>query len=182
MAPGRFITSCGGKSVNRNKLRAVVATGAAAAVLGIAGFAFAAFTQDQAANATGRAEQFDPITVSALPLSGAMLPGESSPVALTLTNPSGNSIKAKVVSISPEPTPVTITVINNSADTAYCASMIVLKSNDANNVLPLPTINGNTDANYNLNSAVTFKEEMDSRCEGMEFKTNWVVQFQAVRA
>jgi hypothetical protein len=165
--------------MNRNKLRALVATGAAAAVLGLAGFAFAAFTQHQAASATGSAEQFNAVTVTAAPISQALLPGEDSSVDLSLQNP--NTVKAKVVSISAASVTVAPASLNVATDAGYCESMIHLNPNGSGN-LGLLTLNGGGSATYTLNHAVTLDEAMDSRCEGMQFTTEWTVEFQAVRA
>lgn len=59
-------------------------------LLGIGGFAIAAFVQDSTADGvSGSAEAFSPATVTGAQ-TGTLLPGETAYVTLTLTNPNTN--------------------------------------------------------------------------------------------
>ena len=164
------------------RTKALIAGGAAAAIIGVAGFAFADFVRSESATATNSAEQFNTLSVTADADDQALIPGEHSTVTLALTNP--NAAKAKVVGIAPDPTtPVTVdpASLADPGDAEYCEDLIHLSPSGPGNAA-LPTLNGNGNASHVLNQAVTLDPAMDISCEGMSFTTKWVVQFQAVRS
>jgi hypothetical protein len=161
----------------RKRTKVILAGFAAAAVLGVSGFAFADFFRTTSAEASNEAVKFDSVTVSATADTQALLPGDSSSVTLAIGNP--NTIKAKVIEIKPaavNPVVVDPASIDVATDASYCEGLIDLLASSAT-----PTINGGGSTVVIMNGAVTLDPAMDIRCEGMTFKTNWEVKFQAVR-
>ncbi|MGH3687426.1 MAG: hypothetical protein ACRDRU_21675 [Pseudonocardiaceae bacterium] len=146
-------------------------------MLGIGGFAIAAFVQNSTAdNVSGSAEAFSPATVTGAQ-TGTLLPGETAYVTLTLTNPNAN-VKAKLLSVTAGD--VVIDTVANPADTAYCHDQIALSAAGADPLLPTLAV---SEANYpyKLTDAVKLKEDTDNRCQTMKFHTTWTAQFQAAR-
>jgi hypothetical protein len=159
------------------KAKSVFVIAAIGTMLGIGGFAIAAFVQDSTAdNVSGSAEGFSPATVTGAQ-TGTLLPGETASVTLTLTNPNAN-VKAQLLSVTPGD--VVIDTVANSADTAYCHDQIELSAAGAAAIRPTLAV---SEANYpyKLTDAVKLKEDTDLRCQAMTFHTTWTAQFQAVR-
>ena len=150
-----------------------VAVGAIAA----AGIAYAAFGYSPVANANGSAEQFEATTVT-VTTTPSMIPGEKKNVVLKLTNPNSN-LNAKVVSI--EAVGLTDVMTNDPGDAGQCTAWVIQNVSNAGNVA-LPITIGAGDTNYTLIEGIAFHDDMDIRCEGMSFKSNWKVTFQAVRS
>ncbi len=149
---------------------------AAVGVIASGAVAYAAFGYSPTSSGSGSAESFKPttVTVSETP---SLLPGEKANVVLKLTNPN-NRIKAKVVSITAAG--ITDVKTAKSEDAEQCAKWVVqVVANGAN--VGLPTL-GEGDANYTLVEGISFDEAMDIRCEGMTFKSQWKVEFKAVRS
>lgn len=149
-----------------------VAVGAIAA----ASVAYAAFGYSPTANANGSAESFKATTVT-VTTTPSMIPGEKKNVVLKLTNPNSN-LNAKVTAI--EPAGLTDVVTNVASDAGQCAAWVAQSTTNAGNVV-LPLTIGQGDTNYTLVEGIAFVDDMDIRCEGMTFKSNWKVSFQAVR-
>lgn len=158
------------------KIRTALAITGTSAILGVGGFALAAFIQQSTSDAVaGSAESFAPITVTGAQ-TGKMLPGESADVTLTFTNPNSN-VRAKLTSIAPGA--VVVDTVANAADMAYCHDQI---AQSTAGVGPLPTLDlSQANLPFVLASAVTLKDDTDNRCQGMTFHTTWTVQSQAVR-
>ncbi|GAA1031128.1 hypothetical protein GCM10009557_25440 [Virgisporangium ochraceum] len=151
-------------------------TGAVAAgVVGAGAIAYAAFGYTPTASGSGSAESFKPtkVTVSDTP---SLLPGEKDNVNLVLSNPN-KKIKAKVESI--KPAGISDVKTNDPNDADQCGKWVIQTvENNAN--AELPTL-GEGDAKYTLVEGIAFSDDMDIRCEGMTFKSNWTVEFVAVR-
>ncbi len=155
----------------------IAITGAVAAGAIAAGsIAYAAFGYTPTANANGSAEKFKETTVT-VTTTPSMIPGEKKNVVLKLTNPNAN-LNAKVTAI--EPAGLTDVVTNVAADAGQCAAWVIQNTANAGNVA-LPMTIGQGDTNYTLVEGIAFDDDMDIRCEGMTFKSNWKVSFQAVR-
>jgi hypothetical protein len=158
-------------------IRPVIVIATAGTVLGIGGFAIAAFVQSTTTGpVAGSTESFSAVTVTGAQ-TGMLLPGESAYVTLTLTNPNAN-VKAKLTSVTPGE--VVIDTIGDSADTVYCHDQIELSTTGADPILPTLAV---SEANYpfKLTDAVKLKDSTDIRCQGMTFHTTWTAQFSAVR-
>lgn len=159
------------------KTKSVLVIATIGTMLGIGGFAIAAFVQDSTAdNVSGSGEAFTPATVTGAQ-TGTLLPGETAYVTLTLSNPNAN-VKAKLLSVAPGD--VVIDTVANPADNAYCHDQIELSAAGADPLLPTLAV---SEANfpYKLTDAVKLKEDTDLRCQAMTFHTTWTAQFQAVR-
>jgi hypothetical protein len=159
------------------KIKPVLIIAAAGTLLGIGGFAIAAFVQSTTTGPVGgSAESFSPVTVTGAQ-TGTLLPGESAYVTLTLTNPNTN-VKAKLTSITPGA--AAIDAVSDPADAAYCQGQLVLSTTGADPLFPTLAV---SEANYpfKLTDAVTLKPDTDNRCQAMTFHTTWTAQFEAVR-
>jgi hypothetical protein len=159
------------------KAKSVLVIAIIGTMLGIGGFAIAAFVQNSTAdNVSGSAETFSPATVTGAQ-TGTLLPGEKAYVTLTLTNPNAN-VKAKLLSVTPGD--VVIDTVANPADTTYCHDQITLSTAGADPLLPTLAV---SEANYpyKLTDAVTLKDDTDNRCQAMKYHTTWTAQFQAAR-
>ncbi len=159
------------------KAKPVLVIAAIGTLLGVGGFAIAAFVQDSTAEGvSGSAETFSPATVTGAQ-TGTLLPGETAYVTLTLTNPNAN-VKATLLSVTAGD--VVIDSVMNSADTVYCHDQIELSTAGANPNRPTLAV---SEANfpYKLTDAVKLKDDTDIRCQGMTFHTTWITQFQAAR-
>ena len=160
-----------------SKIKPVLVVAAVGALVGIAGFAIAAFVQSSTTGpVAGSAESFSPVTVTGAQ-TGTLLPGEKAYVTLTLTNPNTN-VKAKLTSIAPGE--VVVDTVVDAADTTYCQGQIVLSTAGADPLFPTLAV---SEANYpfKLTDAVTLKPDTDNRCQSMTFHTTWTAQFEAVR-
>jgi hypothetical protein len=160
-----------------SKRTLILIAGAAVAAIAAGGVAYAAFGYTPTAEANGAAENFDPVTVTVPATTATLLPGEKANIVLKLSNPNSPT-KAKVASITPAG--IEITGINDGANIDYCKSVVLQHVTDPAN-LALPTL-GYGDANYTLNNGIEFDNAMDIRCEGIQYKSKWTVEFQAVRA
>jgi len=159
------------------KAKSVFVIAAIGTMLGIGGFAIAAFVQDSTAdNVSGSTEAFAPATVTGAQ-TGTLLPGETASVTLTLTNPNAN-VKAELLSVTAGD--VVIDTVANFDDTAYCHGQIQLSTVGADPLRPTLAV---SEANYpyKLTDAVKLLEDTDIRCQAMTFHTTWTAQFQAVR-
>ncbi|MFF3456849.1 hypothetical protein ACFYXH_21445 [Streptomyces sp. NPDC002730] len=158
------------------KIRTVLGVTVVGTILGIGGFAIAAFIQQSTSDAvTGSAESFAPITVTG-GQTGKMLPGETADVTLTFTNPNSN-VRAKLISIAADD--VVVDTVANADDMTYCHDQIELS---ATGVGTLPTLDlSQANLPFVLADAVKLKEDTDIRCQGMTFHTTWTVQSEAVR-
>jgi hypothetical protein len=155
----------------------VLVIAAVGTILGVGGFAVAAFIQPSSVDSVpGSAESFVAVTVTGAQ-TGTLLPGESALVTLTLTNPNSN-VKARLLSIAPGA--VFIDTVGNPADATYCHDQIELSTAGADPHMPTLAV---SEANYPfaLNNAVKLKDDTDIRCQAMTFHTTWTAQFQAVR-
>lgn len=160
-----------------SRAKPVLVTAAVGTVLGLSGFAIAAFVQSTTTGpVAGSAESFSAVTVTGAQ-TGTLLPGESAFVTLTLTNPNSN-VKAKLISITAGE--VVIDTVIDTADTAYCHDQIELSTAGADPLFPTLAV---SEANYpfKLTDAVTLKADTDIRCQAMTFHTTWTAQFEAVR-
>ncbi len=161
----------------------IAITGAVAAgTIAAAGIAYAAFGYSPVAEATGKADTFKPVTVTVDGATTTMLPGEKANVALKLTNPGDNTVKADVVSITGTGVEVLQSSLagNTPADKTYCESMVKQNVNPgAVNAIPLL---GAGTYDFTLVGGVEFLEAMDIRCQGMSYTTKWKVEFKAVRS
>jgi hypothetical protein len=160
-----------------SKIKIVLVIAAVGTLMGVSGFAIAAFVQSSTTGpVAGSAESYSAVTVTGAQ-TGTLLPGESAYVTLTLTNPNTN-VKAKLVSITPGE--VVIDTVTDSADTAYCHDQIELSAAGADPLFPTLAV---SEANYpfKLTDAVKLKVDTDIRCQGMTFHTTWTAQFEAVR-
>jgi hypothetical protein len=158
-------------------MKPILVVGTVGTVLGIGGFAIAAFIQNTTTGpVAGSAESFSAVTVTGAQ-TGTLLPGETAYVTLTLTNPNAN-VKAKLTAVTPGE--VVIDTVGNSADTAYCHDQIELSTAGADSVFPTLAV---SEANYpfKLTDAVKLAADTDIRCQSMTFHTTWTAQFQAVR-
>ncbi len=163
------------------KLRAGIATAATAAVLGIGGFALAAFVQNSEAQATSKAATFAPVVVTGAIDGQNLLPGDSTKVTLTISNPTSNTVNAKVTSITADGVDVAAASVGGSAETAAdCATYVNQKTNDKLNI-PFPTIEAGKSAVYVLNNGVTLNNAAPITCQGMSFTTKWKVTLEPVR-
>jgi hypothetical protein len=159
----------------RKRSKFLVGGVAIAAILAIAGIAYAAFQYTPIASAVGQGETFNPTTVSVTGPSAHLLPGETAGVTLVLNNPAGNA-NAKVTSI----TPLGVDVVQDSTqgnspeDKTYCEGQIELSAPAAGQVI----VGG---ASANVAANIKFKDTMDIRCEGIDYTAKWTVTFQAVR-
>lgn len=159
--------------LKRNKIRAGIATLAAGTIIGVGGFAFASFVQNQAVEATGKAATFAPVEVSGTLVSTDLLPGDTSDVTLALKNPGGNSVRAKA-------TAITANGVEITSGEPGCAGYVVQDpANGANGALP--TMNADQELPYTLVQGVTLRTDAPLVCQGISFKTNWSVTFQPVR-
>jgi hypothetical protein len=158
------------------KVKAAVAVVVGGTVLGVGGFAFAAYVQSTTSDAVaGSAESFAAVTVTGAQ-TGKLLPGETADVTLTFTNPN-NNVKAKLVAITAGT--VSVDSVASVDDTAYCHDQIELSTAG---VGILPTLDvGQANLPFVLTGAVKLKDDTDIRCQGMTFHTTWTVQFQAIR-
>jgi hypothetical protein len=159
------------------KVRTVLTIAIAGTILGISGFAIAAFVQASTSDAVaGSAEAYAPTTVTGAQ-TGKLLPGETADVTLTFTNPN-NNVKAKLISIAAGD--VVVDTIANVADKMYCHDQLALSTAGAGAVLPTLDV-GQANLPFVLAAAVKLKDDTDIRCQGMTFHTTWTAQFQAVR-
>ncbi len=159
------------------KIVSGVAIATVGAILGVAGFALAAFIQSSSVDAVpGSAESFVAATVTGAQ-TGTLLPGESALVTLTLTNPNSN-VKARLLSIAPGE--VFIDTVADPADEAYCKGQIELSTAGADLLMPTLAV---SEANFPfaIRNAVKLKDDTDIRCQSMTFHTSWTAEFQAVR-
>ncbi|TDC84213.1 hypothetical protein E1193_06465 [Micromonospora sp. KC606] len=158
-------------------IKAALATAAVGAVLGVGGFAIAAFVQESTTDpVAGSAESFSAVTVTGAQ-TGTLLPGESAHVTLTLTNPNAN-VKAKLISVTPGE--VVVDTVVDSADKVYCHGQIELSTLGADSIFPTLAV---SEANFpfKLTDAVKLKPDTDIRCQNMTFHTTWTTKFEAVR-
>ena len=162
---------------NNKKIKSVLAIATIGAILGVAGFALAAFIQSSSVDSVpGSAESFVAATVTGAQ-TGTLLPGESALVTLTLTNPNSN-VKARLLSIAPGE--VFIDTVADPADSAYCQGQIELSTAGADLLMPTLAV---SEANFPfaIRNAVKLKDDTDIRCQAMTFHTSWTAEFQAVR-
>ncbi len=162
---------------NNRKIMPVFCTAVVGTILGVGGFALAAFVQDSTVNSVpGSAEAFVAATVTGAQ-TGTLLPGESALVTLTLTNPNSN-VKARLLSITPGE--AFIDTVRNPDDATYCHDQIELSTAGADLLMPTLAV---SEANFPfaLRDAVKLKADTDIRCQAMTFHTTWTAQFQAVR-
>lgn len=162
---------------NNRKIMPVFLTAAVGVILGVGGFALAAFVQDSTVDTVpGSAEAFVAATVTGAQ-TGTLLPGESALVTLTLTNPNSN-VKARLLSITPGE--AFIDTVGNPDDAAYCHDQIELSTAGADLLMPTLAV---SEANFPfaLRNAVKLNADTDIRCQAMTFHTTWTAQFQAVR-
>ena len=162
---------------SNKKMMPALAIAAIGTILGVGGFALAAFIQESSVDSVpGSAESFVAATVTGAQ-TGTLLPGESALVTLTLTNPNSN-VKARLLSIAPGE--VFIDTVGNPADAAYCHDQIELSTAGADLLMPTLAV---SEANFPfaLRNAVKLKDDTDIRCQAMTFHTSWTAQFQAVR-
>lgn len=160
-----------------SKVKPVLVTAAVGTLLGLSGFAIAAFVQSTTTGpVAGSAESFSAVTVTGAQ-TGTLLPGETAYVTLTLTNPNSN-VKARLISITAGE--VVIDTVIDTADMAYCHDQIELSTAGADPLFPTLAV---SEANYpfKLTDAVTLKADTDIRCQAMTFHTTWTAQFEAVR-
>jgi hypothetical protein len=160
-----------------NKIMPVLAIVTVGTILGVAGFALAAFVQNSTVDSVpGSAESFVAATVTGAQ-TGTLLPGESALVTLTLTNPNSN-VKARLLSIAPGE--VFIDTVGDPADATYCHDQIELSTAGADPLMPTLAV---SEANFPfaLSNAVKLKDDTDIRCQAMTFHTTWTAEFQAVR-
>jgi hypothetical protein len=160
-----------------NKAKSVLIIATVGALVGVGGFAVAAFVQDSTTGGvSGSAEAMVPATVTGAQ-TGTLLPGEKGYVTLTLSNPNAN-VKIKLLTVTPGE--VVIDSVTNPVDTAYCHGQIELSTAGANPLLPTLAV---SEANfpYKLTDAVKLKDDTDIRCQAMTYHTTWTAQFQAVR-
>lgn len=161
----------------KSKTKPVLVIVAIGTLLGVTGFALAAFVQSTTTGpVAGSTESFSPVVVTGAQ-TGTLLPGESAYVTLTLTNPNSN-VKAKLMSVTPGE--AVIDTVADPANAAYCLGQIVLSTDGADPLFPTLAV---SEANYpfKLTDAVTLKLDTDNRCQGMTFHTTWIAQFEAVR-
>jgi hypothetical protein len=158
-------------------VKAVLVLAAIGILMGISGFAIAAFTQSSTTGpVAGSAESFSAVTITGAQ-TGTLLPSETAYVTLTLTNPNTN-VKARLISITPGE--VIIDTVIDDADSAYCHDQIELSAAGADPLYPTLAV---SEANYpfKLTDAVKLKADTDIRCQGMTFHTTWTAEFEAVR-
>ena len=159
------------------KIMSVLVPAVVGTMLGVGGFAVAAFIQSSSVDSVpGSAEAFVAATVTGAQ-TGTLLPGESALVTLTLTNPNSN-VKARLLSIAPGE--VFVDNVGNPADATYCHDQIELSTAGADLLMPTLAV---SEANFPfaLKNAVTLNADTDIRCQAMTFHTTWTAQFQAVR-
>ncbi|GAA0793712.1 hypothetical protein [Spirilliplanes yamanashiensis] len=176
--------------MNLNKKRTAVLSGVAAIGVAVAGtVAWAAFTNSQTASAGAvQSETYQPLTVSGEFLgrtgahsSKALLPGDTGDVRLTLTNPAGNSVNGKVVSIRAEQVnPHEVTGGATWEAKQGCAAAVQLSD--------ISTANGNTvilaagsTQPLTLVKALKLADGATLACSGMTFPLNYTVTFEATR-
>jgi hypothetical protein len=70
-------------------------------------------------------------------------------------------------------------VTNDGKDAEQCGKWVIQSVDNQANA-QLPTL-GEGDAKYTLVEGIAFSNDMDIRCESMTFKSNWTVEFVAVR-
>jgi hypothetical protein len=161
----------------KKKILPVLAVAAVGTILGVGGFALAAYIQtSNVESVPGAAETFTAVTVTGAQ-TGTLLPGESALVTLTLTNPTSN-VAAELVSVAP--VQVFIDSVANPADAAYCQGQLVLSTAGADPIMPTLAVS-QANVPYALNNAVTLSPDTDIRCQGMTYHTTWTAQFEAVR-
>ena len=159
------------------KIMPVLAIATIGAILGVGGFALAAFIQSSSVDSVlGSAESFVAATVTGAQ-TGTLLPGESALVTLTLTNPNSN-VKARLLSIAPGE--VFIDTVADAANSAYCKGQIELSTAGADLLMPTLAV---SEANFPfaVRDAVKLMANTDTRCQGMTYHTTWTTQFEAVR-
>jgi hypothetical protein len=158
----------------------LIAGAAVAAVLGGAGFAFASFHQTHDANVAGGTERFAPVLVSGLVKNTRLLPGESTEVTLTLTNPQGNTVKAQISQVTTAGVVVDPASLNgNSALATTCATFF--KQADVKDASKFPLIDAGSSFTYPLADGVQLKGTAPVDCQGMTFTAKWSVDFEPVR-
>lgn len=160
-----------------SKIKTVLVIAAFGMLMGISGYAIAAFAQSSTTGpVAGSAESFSAVVITGAQ-TGTLLPGETAYVTLTLTNPNTN-VKAKLTAVTPGQ--VVIDTVIDDADSAYCHDQIELSADGADPLYPTLAV---SEANYpfKLTNAVKLKADTDIRCQGMTFHTTWTAQFEAVR-
>jgi hypothetical protein len=158
------------------RVRSLLGVAVVGTIMGVGGFAIAAFIQQSTSNpVAGSAESFDPIVVTGAQ-TGNLLPGETADVTLTFTNPNTN-VRAKLTSIAGGD--IVVDTVDDPGDAAYCQGQIALSTANAG---PLPTLDvSQANHPFVLTGAVALLEDTDIRCQGMTFHTTWTVESQAVR-
>ncbi len=164
------------------RIKTLVASGVVVAGIAAAGFAYASFAQSQTAQAQSQAAKFASITVTGVVVDQNLLPGDASDVNLTITNPAGNTVKAKVDGITLTSVVVDPASIADPADAAGCAGYITadLDGTAANPNAALPTLNPAQVKVYKLNGGVVFGDAPIG-CQGMSFTTTWTVALTPVK-
>lgn len=157
--------------MNRNKIRTLVAAGAAAAVLGIAGFAWAAFSQETSSSAVAaEAETFAPVVVAGTPADTTLWPGQSTTVTLTVDN-SANDVAVVVTRVDAIPLTDADITTTDPADRAWCRSKLIL-TGIASTSVPIASEGS---APVVLTNGIQLLGDADNRCQGMQFSTKWKV-------
>jgi hypothetical protein len=158
--------------MNRNKLRALVATGAAAAILGVAGFAWAAFFEPSVATATdGAAAQMTPLLVES-----TQTDYEGSQTAMWPNHPADVVIVVK----NENEVPVTVTsIVNNSLFSTNGWSSTCGEHIDIDPTIDveggLPTIAAGQSATLRLIDVLVLDNEAANTCQGATFTSAWTV-------
>ena len=176
--------------MNLNKKRAAILSGVAAVGVAVAGtVAWAAFMNTETAAAGSvQSETYQPLTVAGefLGRTGAhgsktLLPGETGDVRLTLTNPTGNSVNGKVVSIRAEQVNAAQVTGGPSIEAKQaCAAAVQLSAiptTDSNTIV----LAANSTQPVTLARAVKLAGDATLACSGMTFPLNYTVTFEATR-
>jgi hypothetical protein len=159
--------------VNRNKLRAITATGAAAAVIGIAGLAWAAFFESTSTSANAASAEMVPLAVVGTPTvdyegsQTALWPDHPADVVIVVKN--NNEIAVDVTEV------VNTGVVAVNGTATSCASYVQV-SNPIVVQGGLPTVAGSGgESTLRLVGALTLLDSAPNTCQNGTFSTTWTV-------
>lgn len=158
----------------RNKIRAGASALAFGAILGLGGFAFAAFTEDTVATATDtQAAQMTPLALQGYPATDydgsqtAMWPNHPADVVFTVKN--NNEVPVTVTNI------VNTGVVATGATPSDCAGHIVVNPIVVpGGTLPTVAADGGT-AELRLLGVIKLGNSAPNTCQGATFSTQWTV-------
>jgi hypothetical protein len=158
----------------RKGATALLAAVGVAAVVGIGGFAYAAFTQERQSDAiAARAETFENLTVTGEPLDGSLWPGQTTDVRLRIDN-SANDTPITVTRAEHVPVAVGEVRTIDPANAGWCKDRLVLADFPEITGLDADVAAGAVDT-LTLPGALKLLPSADNRCQSMTFTVKWTV-------